>query len=317
MANSPRVKARMYLCGGGGTDLGLQVQSKTFTKSFIDASDSNLKTGMVREECYFIEGLNGSGKNRNENAKVIAPLIPTILEEHQAGDFNVVVYTAAGGSGSVIAPYLIKALLADKRPVISVVIGVVDTAQDIKNTLNTLKTLEAFSVATGQPAIVNYHENVVGQPQKLVDQDVLFCLEALGDLLSQNNDRLDLMDLTNFVQYHKVTPIHPQLAYLGVFDNRPAATQVVEPMLTVSLHTDPDKNVAIGQPYISYAGFPRDPENVVSDQLHFVINTADMDRITTDLTSSQTALNQKLGSYRQRRPIVSIDDNITEDGFIA
>lgn len=312
----PRVKARLYLCGGGGTDIGLQVQTKTFTKSFIDASDSNLKEGMVRETCYFIEGLKGSGKNRAENAKAIAPMIPTILEEHPAGDFNVVVYTLAGGSGSVIAPYLIKALLAAEHPVISVVIGVTDSAQDIKNSLNTLKTLEAFSVATGQPAIINYHENIQGQSQKHTDQDVLFCLEALGDLLSQDNDRLDLMDLTNFVQYQKVTPIHPQLAYLGIHDNRQSATQVVEPMLTVSLHTDPEKNIAVGQPYNSYAGFPRSGE-LVSDQLHFIINTADMDRIHTDLATQQTALNQKLGSYRQRRPIVSIDDNVGSDGLVT
>lgn len=317
MAIPSRIKARLFLCGGGGTDLGLQVQSKTFAKAFIDASDSNFKEGMSREDCYFIEGLEGSGKNRTENAKVIAPLIPEILAEHPAGDFNVVVYTLAGGSGSVIAPYLVKALLADKRPTISVVIGVTDTAQDIKNSLNTLKTLEAFSVATGQPAIVNYHENVVGQPQRVTDEDVLFCLEALGNLLTQNIDRLDLMDLTNFVQFQKVTPIQPQLAYLGIHDNRQSAMQMVEPLVTVSLHTDPDKNVAIGQPYISYAGFPRNVEELISEQLHFIVNTSDMERITTDLVSAQTALNQKLGSYRARRPIVSIDDNIGADGLIA
>lgn len=316
MATSPHIKARLYLCGGAGTDLGLQVQSKTFAKAVVDASDSNFKSGMDRETCYFIEGLNGSGKNRAENARVIAPLIPEILEQFPAGDFNIVVFSAAGGSGSVIGPYIVKQLLADKKPVISVVVGVVDTARDIKNTLDTLKTLEAFSVATGQPAVVNYHENIVGQPQRVTDEEVLFSLEAFGDLLTQDIDRLDLMDLTNFVQFHKVTPILPQLAYVGVFDNRQAATQMVEPLVTVSLYADPDKNVSIGQPYIGYAGFPR-TKDLVSEQLHFIVNTHDMDRISTDLNTAQNALNQKLGTYRARRPIVSIDDNVGADGLVV
>jgi hypothetical protein len=309
-----KIKARLYNCGGAGTDLGLQVQSDTFTKCYVDASDSNLKEGMDKADCFFIPGLKGSGKNRAENAKIIAPIIPEIMDAHEPGEFNVVVYSLAGGSGSVIGPYIVRYLLEQNLPVISVVIGVTDSATDIKNSMNTLKTLEAFSAATRLPAVVNYHENVSGQPQRITDQSVLFCLEALGDLLTQENDRLDLMDLTNAVQFHKVTPIPAQLAYMGIFDNRQSATQVPEPIVTVSLYQDPDKNIAVGQPHVAYAGLPRN--EITSEQLHFIVNTATMEQITTDLITSQTALNQKLGGYRSRKPVVSVDDNMAADGLV-
>ena len=98
-------KVRIYGCGGMGTNIVSIYRNATqepnmpeLEVSFVDTSFSNLKKhGIGEEEACVLEGLDGSGKLRKENANVISDNIKQILLNHKPGDFNIVVFSASGG----------------------------------------------------------------------------------------------------------------------------------------------------------------------------------------------------------------------------
>lgn len=309
------VITRLYACGGLGTNLGQQVESDVFGRCYIDTSESNRTAGIPTEACHYIEGLDGSGKNRRENYTPISREVDLILDRFEPSDFNVVLFSAAGGSGSVIGPLLIKSLLEAEQAVVAVVVGSDDSSIAVTNTVNTLKSLEAISVNVEQPVIMAYHENTTGTSREMTDTDVLYTMESLGELTSQNNHELDTRDLVNWVQYQKVAPLQPQLSALAVFDNRRDASGQVEPIAIASLYNDSRKDTPFGTPYYTTTGYPRD-DMAMAEQLHFVINTADVEDAFTHLSERQEELSKAYKSYRQRRQRVDIDDDMTAEGLV-
>jgi hypothetical protein len=310
------VKTRIYACGGAGVNLGQRVPSERAQACYIDTSASNRTEALDQELCHFIEELDGSGKNRRENYSVITKEVESILSRFQPGDFNIVLFSAAGGSGSVIGPLILKALLEHKETAIAVVVGSDDSAISVTNTVNTLKSLESISVMLGLPAVMVYHENTSGVPRKVIDDEVEFVLQSVTELASQNNRELDTQDLTNWVQYHKVCPVRPQLSALSVFDNRQEASKQIEPISVASLYSDPDKDNPFGNPHYATVGYPREGAMDLAEQLHFVINIADVEETFNHLTERQTELNKAYSAYRQRKAMVDADDDLTGDGMI-
>lgn len=310
------IKTRIYCCGGAGTNLGQQLNPHYATHCYIDTSQSNRTAGLDLDLCHFIEGLDGSGKNRRENYAPIAKEVQTVLNRFPAGDFNIVLFSAAGGSGSVIGPLVLKGLLEAGFPAVAVVIGSDDSAIAVTNTINTLKSLESISVMAKQPVVMAYLENTVGVSRGQIDQDVLFMLESLGVLTSQENRELDTKDLTNWVQYQKVCAAAPQLSALSVYDNRTDASSSIEPISIASLYADPSKDTPFGNPHYATVGYPELEAMHLADQLHFVINHADIEETFKHLTERQTQLNRAFSSYRQRKAVVDVDDSVTPDGLV-
>lgn len=310
------IKTRLYGCGGCGVNLGQAVASDHLTACYIDTSESNRTETLDPEVCHYLENLDGSGKNRRENYEPIIREVGVILDRFEPADFNIVLFSAAGGSGSVLGPLIMKNLLEREYPVVAVVVGADDSAIAVTNTINTLKSLESISAVAGQPVVMAYHENTAGVTRQMIDDEVLFVLEALGELTSQENRELDTKDLTNWVQYQKVAPsVPPQLSALSIFDSRQEASGQVEPIAIASLYNDPGKDNAFGTPFYATVGYPRN-EMMLAEQLHFVVNTADVEDVFTHLTERQSELNKAYNQYRQRRTRVDIDDNLTGDGMI-
>lgn len=311
------IKTRLYCCGGTGVNIGRLTDSDWFTRAFIDASQSNRTEGLPGEDCYFIEGLDGSGGRRQENHPIIAAEIPAILETHPPGDFNVVLFSAGGGSGSVIGHLMMRDLLNQGQTAVAVVVGAEDSDIRVGNTIATLKSLELVSLRASQPIVMAYHQNTPGVPRGEIDSEVLYVLEALSVLTNQDNHGLDTMDLTNWVQYQKVSSLQPQLSALMVFDHRSQASQVIEPLSIASLYTDPDDANPFGNPHYATDGFPRSqslPNE--SNQLHFVINTAEIEEFFKHLEERKAALGRAYNSQRQRRALIDVDDNATDDDLI-
>lgn len=310
------VKTRLYACGGAGVNLAQRLDGDKVNACYIDTSQSNRTEALDQELCYFIEGLDGSGKNRKENYQVIAKEVDTIFSRYAPGDFNIVLFSAAGGSGSVIGPLVLKALLEQGEAAIAIVVGADDSAISVTNTINTLKSMESISVMTGMPAVMVYHENTSGVARKVIDDEVEFVLQALTELCSQDNRELDTQDLTNWVQYQKVCPVRPQLSALSIFDNRQDAAKQLEPVAVASLYADPDKDNPFGSPHYATVGYPREGVMELAEQLHFVINIPDVEETFNHLNERQTDLNRAYGAYRQRKTMVDVDDNLTGDGLV-
>ena len=115
------MKMTVYACGGCGVNL-LTPFVKNLGKAepgfaeihpvFIDTSRSNLKGEYPEDNLFLIDGLDGSGKKRDANYKIINEKAPEVLHRFKPTPFNVVIHSTSGGSGSVIGSVLTSALLA-------------------------------------------------------------------------------------------------------------------------------------------------------------------------------------------------------------
>jgi hypothetical protein len=170
-----------------------------------------------------------------------------------------------------------------------------------------------MSAKAMRPAVLCYHENYKGS-RSHVDENVIFNIEALAQLGSQTNAELDAQDVTNWVYYNQAVSVGHQLSSLTVHLNRKEAGAVLEPISVASLYDDPDKEAAFGNPHYNTVGFT---DQIPSgDQLHFVINHADVERIFTHLQERQKELSRIHTSYSQRKSIVDRDDEMMDDGMV-
>ncbi len=93
----------------------------------------------------FIISESGAGKNRASLLKDIQYKLDKSKVYDTFGDINIFIFSMSGGSGSVIAPLLIRE--AGKRGKRTIAIGIVDTCSetDCINSINTIRTLESFA----------------------------------------------------------------------------------------------------------------------------------------------------------------------------
>ena len=219
-----RQKVTIYAAGGGGTNLGHQLEQEgssscaaEYKVCYIDTSLSNIKYKDIDSKNYsVIEGVDGSGKVRKENVAVINESIGKILLKHQPEMLNIIVATGEGGSGSVIMPLLHKELLSRGEMVVSIMIGGEDSAISTMNTMNTIKSLDAVARSVGKPVVCSYVHNLPGKPRSVADSLVKSYVAALAILGSGMNDEMDTSDIRNFLDYSKVTDLDPTLVTLNI-----------------------------------------------------------------------------------------------------
>lgn len=310
-----KVKVRYYGLGGAGTNLVSMINHPDVETCYVDTSRSNLGDNINPNSVYLVEGLDGSGKHRRENYAVLAKHVDSVLEEFPPATFNVLVFSAGGGSGSTLSPLLLRRMLELKETVVCVMVGADDSAITINNTINTIKSLESISAMTQMPVVVSYHENTPGVSRGAIDDEVLFVLEALQELSAQDKRELDTQDVTNWLHYQKVTPVTPQLSFLSICDSRKSASEVVEPISIVSIYIDASHDNPFGTPHYATVGFSQQPMEL-AEQLHYVINTTDVEENYNRLITRQTELNRTYSGYRQRKNVLDVDDDLTSDGLV-
>lgn len=223
-------QVRVYCCGGGGINIGLELgvfcQSQDnvvadIESVFIDTSKSNIacaRRDVKAEQCYLIDGLDGSGKVRSENHQAINDHVRDILQRHKPMDLNIILSTGAGGSGSVFGPIIASHLLERKVPTIVFIIGSTGTRLEIENTLKTIKSYESIAQLRKTPVVGVYLENSSIMTRNVVDREIIFNILSLAILFSRQNRELDSRDLLNWLQYNNVTSFRPQLAALSIVD---------------------------------------------------------------------------------------------------
>lgn len=311
-----QAKQRIYCAGGFGINIGTQVAGFDDI-CYIDTSDSNRTDAIDPSKVYRIEGLNGAGQNLRNIYPKILPHIPQILERFEPAEFNIVIFSASGGSGRGLGPLIIRELLKSGKSVVALVVGETDTAIYLENTTNTLKSLESISLNLQRPIAMGYFQNEKGVPLKVVDEDILFSIDALLELTNQNNLELDHSDIHNWINYSNVVSLHPQLSALTITDDRKQANMVLEPIATLSLYSNRDDYAIVGNPHFSKVGYPREPLASQFDQLHFVINTITIEEIMKTLNERSTEHAQRFSNYRNRKSLVNIqDDTVTGEDMV-
>lgn len=230
----PSNTLRVYGCGGTGTNIirpyfkhsgALSELFATINPVVLDASDSDITKDIPPEYIYLVEGassgsdvLKGGGKKRNLNYDDIKLSIKSMLLQHEPGDFNIVVHSNSGASGSVIGPLVVSELLSRGHQVVVLMVGSTSSEIEVKNNKDTLLSYE-YQAANihKKPILAIYKENSPETPMKAVDNDMQTIIGLLSILTSGRNRKLDRTDMTHFLDYTKVSEFQPSLTSLDIF----------------------------------------------------------------------------------------------------
>ena len=213
------ISTKIYGCGGFAMNiLGRFEQTaradnlKHLEVNYIDTSASNIPSGVNPDSVYLFKNMDGGGKDRRMAYTSVIPMIPDVLEKLPAADFNIVVHSASGGSGSSVGPALVSELLRAGKHVVVVQVGSVGSKKEVENTIGTIRSYANISAKSERPVISYYRENNENATRSEVDSQVQSALFMLGLLFSAENEGLDTADLQNLLDYQKVTTFKPELS---------------------------------------------------------------------------------------------------------
>ena len=244
---------KVYACGGCGINVGSHFETfrgkqedgyATIDVTYIDTSKSNMTSDVMRDNAYIYEGVDGSGKIRGENNEQIAECIPEILQQYKPQDLSIVISSASGGSGSIIAASLVSELLSRGKPVIAFMVASTDSRIELNNSIKSLKTYEKISTSRKIPVPVMFFSNSKETPRAVVDEKIQMSIVMLSALFSRQNKELDSSDLANWLNYTKVTDHKPHMVMLEFFSNtitvqRPAFVITVATLSSLGSETSP------------------------------------------------------------------------------
>ena len=320
--NANAGQINIYGCGGAGinnaayfNNAALEDNCAHIRPCFIDASRSNLTTEFNEEDIFILENVDGSGKLRTENHQEISNVIKQILVQMTPGDLNVVVFSASGGSGSVIGPLLLAELLRQGETALCVVVGSDESIITANNTLNTLKSLESIAKRTETPVCMFYEHNDRQRKRSEVDTQIHLAITTLAIMTYKGNREIDSRDLANWVQFHRVTSVEPQLAQFEVFSDPDMAARIKDPISVVSIYGDADTPQIDMVPEYHAAGYMVTP-GAHFDQLHYVISIDAMPNIVGNIKETLDNYQTQRNSRVKQKSILGEDDNTTDDGLV-
>lgn len=317
----------IYATGGSGCNIVsnfLKQMTKESTGMtlfgcvYIDTSRSNLNPDIPLSDTYLVDNLDGSGKLRASNYQALSDCSRDILLKHKPADINVVIGSASGGTGSVISPILVSQLLDRGEDVIVIAIGSTSSRIETENTLKTLKSYEMISQKRETPVIMAYRENSQKKPRADVDGEVEMLIATLAVMFSGNNRELDSSDLSNFLNYQKVTNFKPKLSHLDIFSGNVTLTkgQALVSLVTLMDSTS-DAESGVLTDYQAVGFIPETAKAYLGQQLpiHAAV-------VSGYFNAVAEALEAKIGSYDEVRksivekPITDRNTQATDDGIV-
>lgn len=319
----PRGKMRIYGCGGAGTNIA----SKFLTPSnepnfaeihpvFVDTSRSNMRPEIQPEQTYLLDNLDGSGKVRADNYEAILNVIKPVLHQHKPMDFNVVIFSGSGGSGSVIGPAIVSELLERGLTVVCIVVGSDESKIAASNTIKTLKTLEGVSKKTGKPVVMLYRHNARRRPRTEVDSDLEFAVLMFAALASRQVPELDTADVRNFLQFDKTTPIKPSLAAIEIFDRTDGPWGDYLPISVASISASPDEEPIPVRPEY-HCGGHIDLGLPGVKNVHYLIDVNVVGKFAQELNKTISELEEAHRARPVVSSIISNSDKVDDNGFVV
>ena len=320
---------QIYAAGGAGINIIHAVEEELrghegfaeLKVAYIDTSRSNTRSKNISDsKTYIFEGVDGSGKKRDANYKEISERSKEILLEFKPADFNIVVHSTSGGSGSVIGPVLVSEMLNREIPLIVLTVGNKDSRAEIENTLNTIKSYQVISQKKQKPVVMSYYENNADTPRNFVDKQVQMATKIISAVFSGKNEELDRADLTNFLDFTKRSTHEPTLARLDFYSGKVTLDrgQVVPSMVTLSRKGE-DTSPGIPVDYQAVGFITNEVENVINidTPVHLVTVVGYYAQVIDSLNKELSAIDEIRKSVVTKAAITNADlANATDDGLV-
>lgn len=320
-----RGRLRLYGCGGAGVnivsyfdradvELSASIGAEIHA-TYIDTSRSNIKAQINEEHVSILDNVDGSGKIRSENANLIAENIRQILLKHKPMDMNVVVFSAAGGSGSVAGPLVIKALLEEELPVVALVITSTESVITTQNSIKTLKTLEAISSQTKKPVVTWLSHNQTAS-RSANDTDARAMISFMAIACSKQIDEVDSRDIANWLQFDRTTTTKPCLAGLtAVLSSEAQDWEGLNPLSILSIYPNPDAETISQVPEYQSTGYADLSDHRIP-VLHLAVDVHKPRELAAQLVAIQTHQLKERDSRVQPKSIVDQGDHVDDNGLI-
>lgn len=322
MQQAPIGKMRVYGCGGMGINIAayfnnaaVEPNCAVVMPAYIDTSRSNLRDEFNSEDIFVLDNVDGSGKVRKENHAEISNVLRQILLQVEPADFNVVVFSASGGSGSVIGPLIMAELLERGHTAVAVVVGSDESIITANNTLNTLKSLESISKRANLPVVMYYDHNDRDRRRGDVDANLHLAISSLAVLSSKQNREMDTRDIANWAQFSKTTSVGPQLAQLEVFADAEQAGKIKDPISVASIYVSEEvKPVGLVPEYHAAGYLSEDSDKF--EQLHYVITIDALPNIVDSVKKTLEQYHTQRDSRVKQASILGDDDQTTDSGLV-
>lgn len=312
VANNDISNMTVYACGGCGVNVGRAIKDLNIDVYFIDGSDSNMK-GIDRDKTFLVPEMSGAGKNRALTHEHFSEVAEDVLITFKPSEnLNIVISSLSGGSGSVLAPTLVKELVSRDLPVIVIGIDSRSSVIELTNTYKTLKSYKGVSSVTKKCVSLFYIENT---SRKEADQRAVQFINLLSLLTDkQRTEENDVTDLFNFINFNIVTDNQPSVSFLEVGENEPVTPEKgVAVISTILMTTNREANIHPVIPEYLSTAIIVDKDYGLSDIR--LDNT--LGRLPKLLNSLESEIQQHHDSKRVNKHVdIDVSDDIEENGIV-
>ncbi|MDQ6990765.1 MAG: hypothetical protein Q9M11_03435 [Mariprofundaceae bacterium] len=219
-------KMIIHYCGGAGINIARAINTTlstlgdgfcSVTPKYLDTSVNNIGD-LPKEDFWKVDHggfsdntIAGSGGERVTNSTAIMKNIKDYLDTHgyteeSVGEYHIVMFSASGGTGSVLGPALIMNLRERGLSVLAIMIGDSSNGLSCINTLNTMATLDHISknVINKPISMIYYNNHTVSganarDKERAVNGKVTSALTFMSLFLSGDNEDIDTRDMINFL----------------------------------------------------------------------------------------------------------------------
>lgn len=221
-----------YLCGGTGVNIGKALKANARTPGNknaimigLDASGANTAGDLFPIERIHAAGsademARGSGKVKATNYEKAVPFINAVLAKHKPTSFNVVVSNTAGGTGSMMAVLMARALIKQGLPVVLCEISDFTSTKEKENSVGSLRSLanQTLPSQLNAPVIYLHNINTAEKTRGEVNEEVVERLNLLSLFLTEANEEMDYADIANYLRYSEHSSIPPALSEVTFYD---------------------------------------------------------------------------------------------------
>lgn len=300
---------------------------------YVDTSKSNMiRKKLNADDVFLFEDMDGSGKIRKENHKAIAANTKAILQKFKPTEFNIVVHSAGGGSGSVVGPSVVSELLKIGKEVIVIVVGTSGSVIEVENTVKTLQTYESISEMREKNVNLVYLQNsTTVNDEAQINSQALQMVSMLLGLLSGEHEQLDTADLKTWLNHNKVTGNAPCINNVLIGHGQDLKPHhvgdhfAIENPIAVATLATRDMNTRYNHtPSIKFEGYvPNEWKTgdanglttIKDEPIHFCVMEDKMEGIYKSLANFLKELREAEGSRVRRKSILG-DADTTDDGMV-